>query len=1030
MKSIVAAFVIILLFVPSFGQDTIYPSKQVSIGNNTHTSRDVLNNTLLDSEQNLYLVGNEESDFTYNDITIIKLNQNLDVIWKKSISFETNLSFDRVLDAYINQKDELIIVCKSAFNKYSETPVVVKVDKNGELLWQLEFENLSNPKGISGRTVFSTLDMNENPIIGFKLNGESHENPFMLYSISPNGQITAKNSIDELYESEKYPITPISSDGTFHYAITREYNANNDPDPTVDFSLIRFNNEESRFQKIEIDELNRSFISEYSEILLDNNDLPIWIDYPSRSINGTAFIGFTVYYFDASGMVTNFIKSDTDIRRYVLGRSFDSNNNLIIISESVSQETLETLGILMEKYAPDGTLINQILYNESVSGYRALILEDQIAIQLEDKSLNFYNTDFEFVENLKLDTVGAINYIPLNIYNLGEETFVAAQIEASMYEGSDFLGQRDFNVQKISTAGEIEDFTFSGSGTSKTWSNWIRKNDNDDYLVHITDKLGPDNLYIGGSRSKEYSYNYIYGPDLIQKSVFENVSRVSWQHAPTDQVEAFDLDDSQYQYTYNSDNKTFALEKNGEILWSNQWKEDSSPDLYDFKVNSKGSLILRSSYNKIIKLSLEGNFSYIPYPSGQINVLKVLDNDLIFTHTDKAMLVFSPDLELISEKESYNGNTYDHRYYTPSFQIGNRVLFSKGSILSTDYNMHEMHIYDQYGNLENIYNFHGNLRERYAFLDGNDLVVLTSDGAHIDHGFSWGVAIINKYENFIGNVIKNNGQGDDDGDGVQNFYDYCENTPQGNPVNEHGCNLYDIDNLNFAIKTVGETCFNKKDGQVIITANQALNYNAVLLSNENGIINQNFDNEIIFDSLTGGNYQICITADEIFGFERCFDIYVRPVEQLYVESKLSDKNNSVTLNLKGGSAYTIQVNDETFATSSSSIDIPLKSPINKITVKTTKDCQGIFEEVLILVSKSSAYPNPTSDGIFQFFLGNNASKQITYQIFSQDGRLMQKSVVVPQNGIIKGDISDLSDGIYFYVLELKGKKVSYRIIKQ
>src|SRR5690606_8667045 len=172
---------------------------------------------------------------------------------------------------------------------------------------------------------------------------------------------------------------------------------------------------------------------------------------------------------------------------------FDANNNLIVISESVSQETLETLGLLMEKYSPEGELIDQVLYNESVSGYQALIKEGQIVVQLEDKSLNIYNTDFGFIKNIMLDTGGAINYIPLFIYNLGSETFIAAQKEASMYEGSDFFGQRDFNIKKISPSGEIKDFTFSGNGTSKTWINWIKNEGNDEYLVHITDKLGPDN---------------------------------------------------------------------------------------------------------------------------------------------------------------------------------------------------------------------------------------------------------------------------------------------------------------------------------------------------------------------------------------------------------------------------------------------------------------------------------------------------------------------------------------------------------
>src|SRR5690606_35493938 len=159
----------------------------------------------------------------------IKLNRNLDLIWEKSISFETKFSYDRVLSSYMGKLDEIIIVCKSAFNKFSETPVVVKIDKNGNLLWQLAFENLSDPKGMSVGSVFSTMNVNEDVVLGFKQNGESLENPFVLYKISSNGQIIDKKPINRLFGAEKFPIAPISSDGTFHYTVTRDYDENNDP---------------------------------------------------------------------------------------------------------------------------------------------------------------------------------------------------------------------------------------------------------------------------------------------------------------------------------------------------------------------------------------------------------------------------------------------------------------------------------------------------------------------------------------------------------------------------------------------------------------------------------------------------------------------------------------------------------------------------------------------------------------------------------------------------------------------------------
>lgn len=1032
MKGAITVIIIYLFCIPLYAQDTIFPSKQTTIGNKTHTSRDVLNDVLWDTEQNLYLIGNTENDFTYNDIKIIKLNPNLDVVWEKSISFETEASFDRVLSSYINKQDELIIVCKSAFNKFSETPIVVKIDKNGNLLWQLAFENLSEPKGMFTGRFFSTMDVNEDLIIGFKQNSGNQEDPFVLYTVSPSGQIIDKKPIYELLGNEKFPIAPISSDGTFHYTVIKDYNQNNDPRES--YGLIRFNHKETTVQNIELDEFRRAVLSENSEILFDNQNLPIWIDYPNRSMNGVVFTGFMVHYFDSSGAVTNYIKSDSDIRRYVLGRGFDTDNNLIVISESVSQESLETLGLLMEKYSPKGELIDQVLHSESVSGYQTLIKDNQIIVQLEDKSLNVYNTDFGFIRNIILDTEGAINYIPLHIHNRGDETFIAAQKEASIYEGSDFLGQRDFNVKKISQSVEIKNYTFSGNGTSKTWINWIRNNGNNEYLIHITDKLGPDNLNIGGSRSKEYNYNYYYDSDLNQQKVSENVSRVNWKDSSGGRIRTFDLEGSQYEYSYNDQDKSFTLSKDGSQLWVRNWGVSTESVNNDFHVNSKGDLYFKGSRNyghsmDLVKLSLDGTFSHIPYPSGPIQVIEVLENDWIFTHTDNAILIFSPDLILISEKETYNNITYENPNYTPSFQIGTRVLFSRGTILSTGYDMHEMHIYDQYGNLENIYNFHGNLRERYAFLDGNDLVILSDEGFQIDHGFSWSVAVISKYENFVGNVLKDNNLEDSDGDGIPNFYDYCENTPLGNPVNEYGCNLFNIDNLNFAIKTVGETCFDKKDGQITITANQELNYTAILTNNANEVFNESFNNGISFDKLSGGNYKLCITVGEISEFERCFEIFVKPVQQLYVESKISKKNNSVTLNLHGSDGYTVQINDETFTTSSTSIDIPLKDPFSTLIVKTDRECQGIFEKNIILSSKSSAYPNPTADGVFKLYLGDNISQPITYQIFSQEGRLMKEGEAIPEYGTIQANIRNLSNGQYFCVINLNGSKVPYRIIK-
>ena len=73
MKKITLLYILLFSF-SIFSQQKIEPVKKITYGNYNHTNRDFLNGSLKDSNDNIYLLGSTENDFTFNDAKIIKLD--------------------------------------------------------------------------------------------------------------------------------------------------------------------------------------------------------------------------------------------------------------------------------------------------------------------------------------------------------------------------------------------------------------------------------------------------------------------------------------------------------------------------------------------------------------------------------------------------------------------------------------------------------------------------------------------------------------------------------------------------------------------------------------------------------------------------------------------------------------------------------------------------------------------------------------------------------------------------------------------
>jgi photosystem II stability/assembly factor-like uncharacterized protein len=277
----------------------------------------------------------------------------------------------------------------------------------------------------------------------------------------------------------------------------------------------------------------------------------------------------------------------------------------------------------------------------------------------------------------------------------------------------------------------------------------------------------------------------------------------------------------------------------------------------------------------------------------------------------------------------------------------------------------------------------------------------------------------------IGDVCDN----DADNDGVPNEIDLCPDTPLNDVVDITGCTVFSLAATNFQIRTIGESCSSSNDGSIAIEAQANLNYTAILSGNGTSLDN-NFSDTATFSALLAGDYRVCISVEGENGYELCYDITIAEPDALSVTSKVSSATNKVTLGLFGGKNYIINLNGKEYRTSESEITLPLLEVENVLSVKTDKDCQGIYEETIVLSNELFIYPNPISNGELNVYLGNSNLDEVELSLFSIDGtKIFTKTFSVSEN-VVKFNVDSLSKGIYLLNVKTKKSLLNYKIIRR
>ena len=254
------------------------------------------------------------------------------------------------------------------------------------------------------------------------------------------------------------------------------------------------------------------------------------------------------------------------------------------------------------------------------------------------------------------------------------------------------------------------------------------------------------------------------------------------------------------------------------------------------------------------------------------------------------------------------------------------------------------------------------------------------------------------------------GEDDSDGDGVLDNNDLCPNTPEGAIVDVNGCEIFNLPPENYTVKVFSETCRSEDNGSILLTAIENFNYTATL-NGEDVLISDTFSSEINFENLAAGTYTLCITVDSQPDYEQCFTIAVtEPDELLVLAGRVANKSNLI-IELSGAELYYITLNNNTIITDQSEIELQLQNGKNDLSVRTNKDCQGVFKKTFFNDIEPSIFPNPVKNVLF-VTTNSSTTELVPIEIYDLKGRLLYSKTYKNSDNRLQVDMSDLNNGIF------------------
>ena len=269
---------------------------------------------------------------------------------------------------------------------------------------------------------------------------------------------------------------------------------------------------------------------------------------------------------------------------------------------------------------------------------------------------------------------------------------------------------------------------------------------------------------------------------------------------------------------------------------------------------------------------------------------------------------------------------------------------------------------------------------------------------------------------------------DSDGDGVLDDNDDCPNTPEGAIVDVTGCEIFSLPPNNYVLSVYSETCRSQNNGSISLSAVANYNY-TVSVSGENFATTETFTSDINFENLSAGTYVLCITLEGQPDYEQCFTVVVIEPDELDVNADRVAYSSRVNVTINGGNMYYITLNEETFITSESEVELVLSKGVNKLSIRTDKECQGIYEKTFVLNNEPLPYPNPVQNTLF-VNTSDTYGTSVPVEIYDVSGKLIFSKTYDQTQNILEIDVSNIASGFFFLKIRTTEKTHNYKIVKQ
>ena len=271
---------------------------------------------------------------------------------------------------------------------------------------------------------------------------------------------------------------------------------------------------------------------------------------------------------------------------------------------------------------------------------------------------------------------------------------------------------------------------------------------------------------------------------------------------------------------------------------------------------------------------------------------------------------------------------------------------------------------------------------------------------------------------------------DQDGDGVLDRDDLCNDTPAGAIVDTNGCEVFSLAADTFTVFVTSASCAGTSNGSIALSAkDQRYSYTYDAGAAGTGVLNATNNYSATLEGLATGSYNICFSVNGQANYERCYSVTVGEPAALETNAVVNTNTRTVDLSLRGAKQYQVTLNGKPITTEKSNITLPLVAGNNILKVRTDLECQGVYFEEIFVSEEVKVYPNPTSVPL-QFYIGR-ADRSVNVQVTSLQGSsVLNTPLEVGSRRIGTIDISNLTSGVYIVTLKSATVNTSHKIFKE